>query len=606
MLQLLRAARWTPAALLTSALCWATVSPAGAVPLEGDLDGNGSVNAADETLLESLYGGVAGGALYDPAADLDGDGRIDFRDLAIFGAAWGQVGGTPDTTPPGLLVTLNDIPDDMNDLVVVPPSGFQITLHFDAQGGSLLDPASLSVSADRDIAGVAAAGELAGEFSVSPTRAVFEIPASGPVAVTNVELDVSVRDVAGNLVSSQYAFAVRPFAYGPPMGNPQTVFLDFDQDRSLGPEIDFLEDLREYGLSTSAAPAIESQMRDRLVGEIVERVYPYYGRNSDGSPGTDPVNVTFTAIDPGPPRARLCVGGESSFGGGFLGGTTLDVHNLDEDQDECGLSSQFGVFPQALDNLWGSSASFQSAFDPLDPGRGGVPVGADPLDALVIDPGFDPSANGAAAFARWVEIENAVDAFAQAIATAVAHEAGHGFGLVAHGAAPAGLFGGSTGAKTDHNVTATGSVPTQNYLMNQGSAFSFDEMTGRAGNPLPVFRPLNWAYLHDRVALSTQVTGLYPPPVVNAVVPNPVVYAGQNASVTFQGTGFLAVPGPPVITLATAGDPTPNAVLNVVVVDGQTVTGTLNKFQVPAAVYDVRFVNPDGQETTLVQGLTVQ
>ena len=43
-----------------------------------------------------------------------------------------------------------------------------------------------------------------------------------------------------------------------------------------------------------------------------------------------------------------------------------------------------------------------------------------------------------------------------------------------------------------------------------------------------------------------------------------------------------------------------------VVVDEGTVTGIVNKFFVPPAVYDVHFVNGDGQAVTLVAGLVVQ
>ena len=63
---------------------------------------------------------------------------------------------------------------------------------------------------------------------------------------------------------------------------------------------------------------------------------------------------------------------------------------------------------------------------------------------------------------------------------------------------------------------------------------------------------------------------------------------------------------PPTIELITAGDPTPNPVLSPVVVDSETVTGVINKFFVPKAVYDVHFINGDGQETTLAAGLVVQ
>ena len=181
----------------------------------------------------------------------------------------------------------------MNDLLVVPPEGFQITLLLDSAGGSAIDTASLSLVSDQEIGAHAAGLELGPLFQVDPTRAVWEIPAGSDLARTTHNLLASIADAAGNVAEASYGFAVRDFAYGPPLGNLQTIFLDFDQDRSLGPEIDFLEDLRSFGLSSSADPAIESLMRDRLVGEIVARVHPYYGRESEGSPGPDAANVVF-------------------------------------------------------------------------------------------------------------------------------------------------------------------------------------------------------------------------------------------------------------------------------------------------------------------------
>ncbi len=214
----------------------------------------------------------------------------------------------------------------------------------------------------------------------------------------------------------------------------------------------------------------------------------------------------------------------------------MDVNNLDESQDECVGGAIFGIFPQALDNLWGSDAEFQASFDPLMASRGGTPVGEDPLDAVVIAPDFDPGSATVEELARWDAIENAVDAFAQAIASVVAHESGHLLGLVAHGPAPAGLYGGTSGGKTDHNVTPSGAHPSENFLMNAGGTFSFDEMTGRNGSPLPVFRALDWAYLRDRVALNTHVTGLFPPPTLTSVTPE----SGERPAGPADGSGDLA------------------------------------------------------------------
>src|SRR5512134_1500392 len=97
-----------------------------AYTLPGDLDGNGSVNPADEALLMARWDAKAGDARYDAAADLDDDGKVSVTDLAILGTTFGVPGADPDTAPPNLLVTLNDIPDDENDLLVVPPDHFRI------------------------------------------------------------------------------------------------------------------------------------------------------------------------------------------------------------------------------------------------------------------------------------------------------------------------------------------------------------------------------------------------------------------------------------------------------------------------------------------------
>jgi hypothetical protein len=52
-------------------------------PCPADLDGNGSVAAADLSMLLSAWGGIGG------PADLDGDGSVAASDLAILLSAWG-------------------------------------------------------------------------------------------------------------------------------------------------------------------------------------------------------------------------------------------------------------------------------------------------------------------------------------------------------------------------------------------------------------------------------------------------------------------------------------------------------------------------------------
>jgi len=571
--------------------------------IDGDLNGDGSVDATDEQIMGACFGGAVGEPYFDPAADFTADGRVDVSDLALLGANFGTSGGDPDTTPPGLFLSLNDIPDDMNDLLVVPPERFQITLAFDAGGHSVIDRSSLVVTSSEDVGPYPAGTDLGPFFTVTPTRAVWEVPAGSDLARTSHYLTASIRDAASNEASASYGFAVRDFAYGPPLGNLQTIFLDFDQDRSLGPEVDFIEDLRAYGLSSPAAPQLEAQVRDLMVSEIVKRVQAFYVRDVAG--GVDAVNIVFVAQAPATPHARFCVGGESSQAPYYLGAATLDVNNLGETPNECVQGAQFGVFPEALDNLWGSDPDLIDAFSAVDPSLGGTPFGEHPVDSAIAAPDFNFFAASSAEINRFFAVIDAADAFAQAIASAIAHEVGHTLGLSAPGPAPAGLWGGTSGPASDHNVAVGGGIPAANHLMNPGGSFSFGELTGRGGSPLPAFRPLSWAYLRDRIALNTQVTALYPRPALGSVEPAVVSFpqGSQAVTVTFHGSGFVA---PPTIELETAGDPTPNQVLEPTVVDPETATGIINKFFVQAAVYDVRFVNGDGQTTVLSGGLVVQ
>lgn len=519
--------------------------------------------------------------------------------LAGFPAPTAAAEEAPDTRPPALRVTLNDIPDDMNRLLVVPPDGFRITIAMDARGGSPIDPDSLSITSLRDLGPHPAGTELAPLFERTPRRAWWEVPAGSDLERATHGLTVRVSDEAGNEAERTLLFAVRDFAAGPPLGNLQRVFLDFDTDRSLAPGVvDFVEDLREFGLSSPADPVLEGYAFDTTVARIVERVAELYGAGGD-----DPVNVAFSATDPGAPHTRLCVGGESSLGPEYLGASTLDRNNLIETGDECARGASFGVFPQAIDDLWGDDPGYASAFHALDPEEGGTPFGEHPLDGVISASTWDLWSAPRAEVARAVDVIDAFEAFTRIVATAIAHEYGHTLGLSAPGPLPGGLYGGR-GALADHNVTPDGATPEANHVMNAGASFRFDQITGRGGQPPPAFRALSWAYLHDRIALNDDVGELLPPVVLRGVEPTPVVVgAGEGVPVTFRGENFV---DPPIIELLRDGEPLPAPVFRVVVADAQTATGVVHGAFLTAGRYDVRLINGDGQEHTLEGGLEVE
>lgn len=502
-----------------------------------------------------------------------------------------------DTTPPQLLITLNDIPDDENDLLVVPPDRFRVTLAFhDAESG--VDTASLSVTSSEAIGALPAGAELASHFAVTPRGAVWEIPAGSDLARTSHFLQVRVRDLAGNPAAQRYGFAVRDFEFGPPLGRLQVVFLNFD--RHGDGQQDFKASLRELGLSSSVAPDIEQRIADRLQIDIVGRVHAMYGRNPDGTPGPDPANILFTWFDPQVPHTSLCIGGEHPSSPVALGAAPLDLDNIDETEDECAFP-EYGVFPHALDDLWQGDPLFLQTFARVRTAQGGTPVGEDPQDAVVLERSFDPSEATPAQRRRYLQIQYALDAFAQVVAVAAAHEVGHTLGLGAPGPAPGGLFGGSLGSALHHDVTPEGAHPEQNFIMNFGGTFSFAEITGRLGHPKPFFRQISWAYLTHRIVRNERVTSLEPPPRLFFVTPNPVRFEGLTAEITIHGEGLS--PAELVDLKGSARRPVP--VLNWRVLDDRRIRGRIDRRFAPPGLYDVRVSNADEQSAALPGGLEV-
>jgi hypothetical protein len=531
--------------------------------------------------------------------------------LAASAALWARVcvlqragptrGGATDTQPPQLRVSLEHIPEGMNQLIVVPPERFRITLAFDAAGGSPVDPGSLVVRSDRDMGPFPRGANLAPAFEVTQTGAIWRIPEGFELDRTTHTLTVSLRDRAGNQAVERYAFAVRDFAFGPPLGRPQLVFLDFERNRGLGALPDFVEDLRSFGLSSDAAPDIEEQMLEICKSRILEKMRLQYGRNPDDSEGADSANVRFHSTAPALPHSRLCVGGESPRGAEILGAVAFDAHNLVEDSDECATPA-FGVFPQALDDLWWNDPDFASAFAPLAPEGGGIPVGEHALDASIFAADFDADIASPAQEARIDRIAAALEAFSGAVATAASHEVGHMLGITAAGPAPAGHFGDNL----NHNLDHEGRVPRQTSIMNPGSSFSFAQAAGIGNQGLARFRPFNWAYLRDRIAPSELVTGLHPAPVLLRVEPASVVLGQRDIDLRFAGEHFLGGPVAPRIELIGAEDSRRVPVYDAVLVDSKTLRGVVEWAWLSPGVYHVRYVSPDGQVATLEAGLAVR
>ena len=98
-------------------------------------------------------------------------------------------------------------------------------------------------------------------------------------------------------------------------------------------------------------------------------------------------------------------------------------------------------------------------------------------------------------------LERAIETLGDVLCSVMAHESAHALGLVPAGRPGVGLFGGDDGDAYAHNLDVEGKPPETIWLMNPGHGFDFEQLagTGEAGELR--FRPLNHAYLRDRVVV---------------------------------------------------------------------------------------------------------
>jgi hypothetical protein len=301
-------------------------------------------------------------------------------------------------------------------------------------------------------------------------------------------------------------------------------------------------------------------------------------------------------------HTSLCIGGRHPQSPIALGAAPLDFDNFDEEEDLCAVP-EYGVFPHAIGELWGQDPLFQQLFAPLLPALGGTPIGEDAQDAAVLAEGFDPGLATPAQRARAAQIEDALDAFAQVVAVATAHEVGHTLGLSAPGPPPAGLYGGSAGATLEHDVTPQGEHPRENFIMNFGGTFSFAEITGREGFPKPFFRAISWAYLTNRLVRNDFVTALLPAPRIFSVTPNPAGFESAYV-VEIRVKGEALADAQRVELVAEGRRSVP--VLELRAEDDRTLRGLLHVLFSPPGRYDVLVTMRDEQTARLVGGLELK
>jgi len=504
--------------------------------------------------------------------------------------------GGGETGAPSVQVSLNGIDGDLNGFLVVPPSNVWITATY-AGSGAAINPASFSATLVRL---AETSTDISGQFLlVDENGAIGPLSTDGSLAPGSYHVAIQVSDLNGLTTQSGLSFAVRNFPGAPPISTGQIIWLDFASDRDAVPGADFAVDLESFGLASSANPTLSATARDWVEAAVLARVeQAYYDEDPIGFGLTDAVQVSFTLEDPGPGDVtQICIGGSDPSGQGVIGTILIDPQNGNKSSVECGTLPPTGIFPREM-TVYGGQADYQNTFAGVLASLGGTPIGEHAYDPVVVNDLFDPQSATPPQLARWNEIQWAITNFSNALGSIVAHEAGHALGLVAPGAPGVGIHGGSVGVEFSHDVTSDGTTsPAPNYLMKHGGNFTFGRLAGMSGNALPYLRPIDHAYLRDRVVLDASVTELLLPPTIDSASPTSI---SGTVQLTVTGTAFAATP-----SLRLVGSLLSYELLGEQLVSANEVTGWIIGIQVPADTYDLVVTNPDGQAVTMPAALVV-
>ena len=417
------------------------------------------------------------------------------------------------------LLTVNKISRDQNGAEIgegglwVPTTGFTIDLAFATRGRAPIDPSSLVVTCDKalGLGAVPPNTNLAQHFTFAngdSTASATVAPSWAFPQNTTVTLTATIKNTSAAAAPSEsYTFKADVFRYyTQPFVTKQIWYLDFDRhdmDRTTVP--DFREDLLLYGLGSSAVETAGPSFAVNAMAraEIQAQLRGFYGVGS-----AEAVNLDIVITRPASGvYATMCVGGRNSYPLSALppgakettGSAYVNPNNTTKNLVCC--DNNLGVHPRSIYYLFKDVPAFQGVFAPLQAN----PVGRDPDDPIVTQPGFDPLLGTARQKLRHAEIASGVKAFAKAVAFVLAQETGHAMGLVAPGPfANRGLLGGqfyghSTEWHSDDGqgdfMSGNNSTPAPAEAPNLAMIWDHFQ-SGRAH-----FSALSWAYLRERVIL---------------------------------------------------------------------------------------------------------
>ncbi|MBL8900553.1 MAG: hypothetical protein JNM84_23180 [Planctomycetes bacterium] len=381
------------------------------------------------------------------------------NELARFEASF-EAGRVEDLAAPRAEARVLDLDPEVAREALVASRGLSITLRSD----EVLHPGLCTV---RILAPVSFEGRRRSARSVlppflaGPAEALrYEPPSALELPRGRVRFEIELFDLAGNALPT-IELSARIARLDPtqcPFAEREVIHVDFRADRwPLGrPDgnTDWQQDLLRFGLLTAGDPL---GLAEAVSAELAERALERTRELLEAAP-RERLELRLEPLPLGE-AARLCVGGADPAlpardlrrpSSGLLGRAPFDRRNAIHAEQSCRISPALGVFPgelfqaearAAIEARAHGATLFDAIFAPLAPELGGVPFGADPLDARLSDPSFDPRTATAAELARAEVIERASAALADAVGALVAHELAHMLGLVEPEELPRGMRG---------------------------------------------------------------------------------------------------------------------------------------------------------------------
>ena len=406
----------------------------------------------------------------------------------------------PDSSHPSdprIELGINGIPTRLTRDLLLPPHGWTLQVLFaPPKNANSAEPTpELVVELREERTGMTI--EIQDQLIYGPSFATLTIPEAMGVREGLVAVRARATFPDGSTAEDWRRLRIRPFSGGPPIGSRQIIHFDFSVDRDSDGRADFEQDLEQLGLASPAHPEITKRFATRIAERALARVERAFDADWDpnrtGNP-RDPVAARFQLASvelesERPFTTRICVGGRDPAQPDSVGHVRFDSRNARRAGAECTGGETAGLFPGAL-GIYKESGLYREIMAPFDAATGGAPFAGDP--------------------GRLESVNRAVAVLGEVLGTLMAHETGHALGLVAPGRPGVGLFGGDTGETYAHAVEPEDAPSRELSLMDPGRRFRFEELAGTSAQGELRFRPLDYAYLRDRVVLDEPRGGANP------------------------------------------------------------------------------------------------